>query len=316
MVASAQGIDVSDWQGLVNWATAANGLTFAICRATEGLGGPGTASPDPWLAANWAGMRAAGLARGAYHFLHPALDGASQARYFVSVLRALPGGLQPSDMLMLDNETYGPSGVATSAVARAFMAELRSLCPHNPIAVYTYMSFAKAGYCQGLGGYPLWIAYPSSTPPSLTGTPWSSWAFWQWGVRGTDQDAFNGTAADFRKWLAAFNPVPPVNPPDPPTMEADVYSGQIPASNKVPVPVVKGSVTRVGLYCDVGLNGNTSQVVRVAVYSEAKSYSQIVNVTLTAARPQWVEFDEGDVEAVSFSRGAADGSASVGYFIA
>jgi lysozyme len=202
-VASAQGLDVSNYQGRFNWA-GTRGLSFGINRVTQGLGAGGTNSPDPEARWNHAAIRDAGLHRGAYHFLDPYLDGAAQARYMVATLSAY--GLVDDDMLWCDNETNGPSPGAVARCAGAFMTELHTLRPQNPAGVYTYISFAKQGNCQGLGGWPLWLAYPNATAP-LPPPPWVKWRFWQWGTRnGVDADAFNGTAADLDAWIAGFHP--------------------------------------------------------------------------------------------------------------
>ena len=104
MAADARGIDVSNFSGQFNWA-ATSGLSFGICRASQGLGATGTNSPDPFLTWNWPRIKAKGLARGAYHFLDPRLSGAQQASYFVETVSK--AGLETTDMLWLDNEAPG-----------------------------------------------------------------------------------------------------------------------------------------------------------------------------------------------------------------
>lgn len=211
-VQSAQGLDVSDFQGAYNWAGAVKaypGLAFGVFRLTQGLGAPGTVSPDPDAAWNHAQIRDNGLRRGAYHFLDPRLDGAAQARYFTGAHDRL--GFTGKDMLFCDNETAGSSPQATAACAEAFMAELVTLRPHNPVGVYTYINFANEGNCAGLERYPLWLAYPAASAPKPP-PPWVAWTFWQWGQRnGIDADAFNGTIAGLDAWIASFQP--PAGPP-------------------------------------------------------------------------------------------------------
>jgi GH25 family lysozyme M1 (1,4-beta-N-acetylmuramidase) len=216
-VASAQGLDVSNFQGRFPWK-AQSGLAFGIYRLTQGLGGPGMNSPDPQAAWNHAQIAAGGLIRGAYHFLDPRLGGEKQAAYFVAQHASL--GTLPADMLWLDNESAnGESPAAVAACARAFMAELKTLLPRNPAGVYTFIDFAREGYCAGLGGYPLWLAYPDATAPAAP-PPWAAWTFWQWGSRdGTDADAFNGDTAGLHSWLASFAPPSPATPPSPPAAE-------------------------------------------------------------------------------------------------
>lgn len=207
MVASAQGLDVADFQGAYRWDEAKQripNLAFGTFRLTQGLGGPGTVSPDPDAAWNHAQIAAHGLHRGLYHFLDPHLSGEQQAAYFVAEHAKL--GTTPADMLWLDNETAGTSPAETSACAAGFMTELDKLVPHNPRGVYTFISFAREGNCDGLSGYPLWLAYPSASAPA-TPPPWHRWQFWQFGLRnGVDADAFNGTATQLDDWIASFRP--------------------------------------------------------------------------------------------------------------
>jgi len=206
-VQSAQGLDVSDFSGQYRWDEAKKSipdLQFGIYRLTQGLGASGTVSPDPDAAWNHAQIAAQGLQRGAYHFLDPHLGGEAQAGYFVTEHAKL--GTTPADMLWLDNETAGASVAETAACAVAFMAELDKLIPHNPRGVYTFIDFAREGNCDGLSGYPLWLAYPSAAAPA-TPPPWHRFTFWQWGQRnGTDTDAFNGTASQLDDWIAGFRP--------------------------------------------------------------------------------------------------------------
>src|SRR5215210_3716494 len=74
------GIDVSHWQGTINWASAAAGKQFAFTKATEG-----TTYVDPTVATNTSGAQNAGLLTGVYHFAHPDTDtAASEAQHFVA----------------------------------------------------------------------------------------------------------------------------------------------------------------------------------------------------------------------------------------
>src|SRR3984885_4941180 len=118
-VQSAQGLDVSNYQGKFNWS-AVTGLSFGIYRMTQGLG-QNTNSPDPDAAWNNAQLKTQALIRGAYHFFDPTLSGAAQAQYFVTQRSLI--GLNSSDMLWLDHETAGTSPADTSAAAAAFMTE-------------------------------------------------------------------------------------------------------------------------------------------------------------------------------------------------
>src|SRR5215467_2433878 len=126
MVASAQGVDISNWNPTETPAGLA-GLSFAICKATEALN-----FTDPSFAANWAAIKTAGIARGAYHFLHPDLDGATQAKYFIAAVKAR--GLAAGDMLWCDSETVDPRA---DVCTLAFLRECVTLAPPGVI-VGTY----------------------------------------------------------------------------------------------------------------------------------------------------------------------------------
>jgi lysozyme len=217
-VASAQGLDVSNFQGRYDWAAAKKStpaLAFGIHRVTQGLG-RGVNSPDPTASWNHGAIKAEGLHRGGYHFLDPVLDGGAQARYFADTWDRL--GLNASDMLWLDNEDNKGGAISAAriaACAQAFMAELHHLLPHNPKGVYSNLNFGMIGADSGLGRWPWWAAHPGGAPASPP--PWSTWTFWQWGTRnGVDADAFNGTAAHLDAWISSFRPAPPAPKQDGP----------------------------------------------------------------------------------------------------
>jgi GH25 family lysozyme M1 (1,4-beta-N-acetylmuramidase) len=270
MTGLAQGIDVSNYAGEFDWA-GTSGLSFGICRASQGLGASGTNSPDPYLSWNWPRIKEKGLARGAYHFLDPYLDGAEQASYFVDTVGAV--GLETADMLWLDNETAGASPAAVAGCARDFMARLTALRPNNPRGVYSYWDFITSGNCAGLGGYPLWLAiYQTATPGAPA--PWTSWKFWQnGGTSNHDDDVFDGTAADLNVWISSFQPI----------VEEEVQSGQLNnGANAVTVITVPpGSGTQIAFGCDNGIQGLAPAVLRVAIYDTYWHVTNSVTVDST-----------------------------------
>jgi GH25 family lysozyme M1 (1,4-beta-N-acetylmuramidase) len=222
VVASAQGLDVSNFQGNFGWSAVKAGypsLAFGIYKMTEG-----TTFTDPFARHNHDGIAGAALRHGAYHFLRPGSDGTAQAQFFVAQHRKI--GLTADDMLWLDNEVAdGKTPGQVAACARAFMTELDRICPHNPKGVYTMVSFATGGENAGLGKWPLWLAHPSSTAP-VPPPPWARWSFWQWGTRnGIDADAFNGTASQLATWLASFGPQVTAGPRKHLTKAGDTLNG-------------------------------------------------------------------------------------------
>lgn len=78
--AGVPGIDVSNWQGSVDWTAQWNaGKRFAYVKATEGTG-----YTSPSFAQQYNGSYNVGMVRGSYHFALPnTSSGATQANYFV-----------------------------------------------------------------------------------------------------------------------------------------------------------------------------------------------------------------------------------------
>ena len=188
------GLDISHWQGTVNWAAMTGaGLQFCIVKATEGTG-----YRDPQFSRNWSMMRTYWCFRGAYHFARPNLNAVTQARFFHSTVNPRPGDFQ----LVLDLEVTGGLGPAALwSWTQAFNAEIRRLTGRSCI-VYTSPSFwtSRVGNPTSNLGMPLWIAHWGVGRPTVP-RAWSTWSFWQWTSSGAwpgttgriDMDTFNGT---------------------------------------------------------------------------------------------------------------------------
>jgi len=200
------GIDVSHYQAVVDWAAVATGgEIFAFAKASEGA-----SVSDRYFADNWAGIKAAGLLRGAYHFFHPSVDPTQQANNFLNCLAAANGGspvLAPGDLpVTLDLEvTDGATAANVLAGAATWLTAVEAATGKTPI-VYTFVSFWKStlGNPPDLSQYPLWVAQLKVSSPAAIGG-WDNWLFWQFdiqpltGVPGsTDLDAFNGSYADLQ----------------------------------------------------------------------------------------------------------------------
>ncbi|MFF5212108.1 glycoside hydrolase family 25 protein [Streptosporangium sp. NPDC000396] len=186
------GIDVSNWQGAVDWDRhARNGVAFAFAKATEG--GRFT---DRWFGRNWTGMRENWMVCGAYHFARPTGDPEAQANHFLQVV-GQAGGLRRGDLLALDLETSDrmpPHKVAR--FARRWCQVVTAQAEVRPV-VYTYLTFAQKGNCDGLEGYPLWISAPDHPTgrPDVPG-PWRRWTIHQHSTRPLDRNVFLGTRAE------------------------------------------------------------------------------------------------------------------------
>jgi GH25 family lysozyme M1 (1,4-beta-N-acetylmuramidase) len=203
--AVTRGIDVSHYDGIIDWAKVkASGIDFAFIKATEN-----TNFVDPELATNWKGAGAAGVIRGAYHFLRPEVDAVAQADFFV----ATAGAPQPGDLpLALDLEvTDSLTGAQVVTAAQTFLARVQEKSGRVPV-VYTSASFwtTIAGPATGFDSYALWVAHWTTSCPNVP-TAWPDWRFWQNSATGTvpgitgsanvDVDQFNGSLAALQAYV-------------------------------------------------------------------------------------------------------------------
>jgi GH25 family lysozyme M1 (1,4-beta-N-acetylmuramidase) len=189
-----QGIDVSHWQGSVNWTSVKNsGRKFAFCKATEG-----TTYTDPQFSTNWSHMKSAGLIRGAYHFGRPGSNPTTQADYFCNVVHPTSGDLQ----MMLDIETT--DGKTPSQVRSWIVSFINRIVYRTgrPGIIYTGFYFWRDSAGNGSNlNCPLFLAAYVSNPASYVPAAWSYFTFWQYtssgsvpGVSGNvDLDCFNGS---------------------------------------------------------------------------------------------------------------------------
>ena len=202
--AQLQGIDVSHYQGTVNWTSVKNsGRTFGFAKATEG-----TTYTDPNFAANWKNMKAAGVIPGAYHFGHPGTDAVAQAKYFVNTVKAAQGGLSGGLQLVLDIETTdGQSAAAVKTWIQTFVTEIQTLTG-KPAIIYTGFYFWRDSAGNSTNNYncPLWIASYTASP--TIPAAWTTYTFWQYSDSGTvsgvsggvDVDKFNGSLTTLKKF--------------------------------------------------------------------------------------------------------------------
>jgi lysozyme len=173
---NAQGIDVSHYQGIVNWPQVGQaGIEFAFAKATDGL-----TWTDPQFGVNWQGMKAAGILRGAYHFFEPTDDAAGQAQFFLQTVKLAAGDLPPA----LDVETAGSSPAALWEGVETWLQTVAAATGVQPF-LYMDPAFANANLAPtSLAAYPLWIADYGVAEPTLP-TGWSNWLLWQHSQSGT-----------------------------------------------------------------------------------------------------------------------------------
>ncbi len=166
------GVDVSKWQGDIQWDKLAQKAAFAFIKATQGT------FTDPKFQRNWTESQKR-ILRGAYHFWAPDASAEAQADHFINTLRAQEdtGELPP----VLDLE----KGPVTWNEVQTWMDRVEEALGRTPI-LYTSVGFAKP-----LGPppkrWPLWVAHYQQRRPTLP-PGWTRWTFWQFTERGDGKD--------------------------------------------------------------------------------------------------------------------------------
>jgi lysozyme len=206
-----QGIDVSYWQGDIDWQRAqAAGVRFVFIKATEGGD-----HLDPKFLDNWHGAKAAGAARGAYHFVYWCRPAHEQALWFMLNVPADPDALPP----VLDVEWNSHSKTCPHRIPRdKAIAKIKTLLEamqahtgKRPI-IYTDLKFHREVLEGEFTDYHFWLRSVAAPPETVYRN--RKWAFWQFtttgrvpGIAGpVDRNSFNGSRGDWERvlnWLQA-----------------------------------------------------------------------------------------------------------------
>ncbi|AKU18149.1 lysozyme [Luteipulveratus mongoliensis] len=196
IAATVGGIDVSKWQGNVDWASWwGQGMRFAYVKATEG-----DYYVNPYFSQQYNGSYNVGMVRGAYHFATPNdSGGAAQADYFLAHGggwsrdgKTLPG------VLDIEYNPYGATcyGLSQSAMVswiKAFTDRYKARTSRD-VVIYTTTDWWTS--CTGNSAAfnttnPLWVARYNTSPGTLPGG-WGFYTFWQYTDSPLDKDYFNG----------------------------------------------------------------------------------------------------------------------------
>lgn len=204
---SVHGVDVSRWQGDVDWKKLrSQGANFAWIKATDGGD-----HLDPMFRKNWREAKQAGLKRGAYHFFYWCRTAGEQADWFIRNVPREAGALPP----VIDVEWNGqsscktrPSRARVLEKMQVFMDKLEQHYGQRPI-IYTAPDFYADNLKGAFPDYPFWLRAVAQHPSKVY--PGRDWLFWQYsgsglshGVKGKiDLNAFHGTESQWRRWIAS-----------------------------------------------------------------------------------------------------------------
>lgn len=194
--AQTSGIDVSKWQGNVDWASYwGQGKRFAYVKATEG-----TTYQNSYFAQQYNGSYNVGMIRGSYHFALPDNStGTAQADWFVNHGggwsgdgRTLPGVLD-IEYNPYGATCYGLSQASMRSWIAAFTSRYKARTGRDAVIYSTtsWWTTCTGNTSQFSATNPLWIARYNTSPGTLP-AGWAYYTFWQYTDSPLDQDYFNG----------------------------------------------------------------------------------------------------------------------------
>lgn len=198
------GIDISRYQGnLVTEITTADGLHFAICKATQGV-----TYVDPEFRLNWQTITEKGLIRGAYHFYVCSDDPVQQAQHFSETI----SDIKNDDIApVLDIEQGSMSSTTNVAQMQKdiliFLQNVEKQTGRKPI-LYTDYAFAQQYLLSpAFAAYDLWLAEYSGAPQPKVPETWKTKGYKIWqksdsydvNSQQIDYDVHFGTVAELIK---------------------------------------------------------------------------------------------------------------------
>ena len=167
-----QGVDVSSYQGEIDWKVMSPNIDFAFIKATEG-----SEYVDEKYEYNIKNVADTELYYGAYHFFSYDSRSKEQAEHFIKTVEKKSGMLAP----VIDLEFYGEyekSPKDSSDVVPEVSDMAKALEEHygiKPIIYATGKSYDKYIKDSELADYPLWIRNVYFKPLFA-----GDWVFWQY----------------------------------------------------------------------------------------------------------------------------------------
>lgn len=171
-----EGIDVSHYQGRINWAAVAQSgqVGYAYIKASESV-----SFIDENYQYNLTEARKYGINVGSYHFYRAHVDQEAQLRHMFSIINPAQQDLIP----VVDVETA--NGVPVETFANRLHRFLKAVEEHygRPPILYTYVNFYNTYLAhRGFNHYPLFIAFYQDRIPSVSDG--NSYFIWQYTSKG------------------------------------------------------------------------------------------------------------------------------------
>jgi lysozyme len=197
----AEGVDVSKWQGVIDWNKMASRADFSFIRSSYGL------TQDQKYQQNITGASSNGVYEGIYHYFMNNILPESQAQYFATFYNndhALPPAVDIED----------PKNIPSDLRNRVwrFLQSYEGITDVRPM-IYTSPGYWNAwiGNTEWAKDYELWVAHWGAVRPTIP-AGFTDWTFWQYTNKGyaadygassswIDLDFFNGTNEELDEYV-------------------------------------------------------------------------------------------------------------------
>ena len=174
----AVGIDVSEYQGTIDWTKVDTleskyAIRFAFIRATVGMD-----RVDQAFEENWLGAKKNKLIRGAYHYYRPNENSLEQAALFIKTVHLHKGDLPP--VLDIEKLSENQSMARLKIGLRRWLEAVEAHYKMKPI-IYTGEKYYDDFLKEEFSDYLFWIANYNFYREKIK----DDWLFWQFTEKGT-----------------------------------------------------------------------------------------------------------------------------------
>ena len=176
--AKAVGIDVSEYQGAIDWPAVSAieekfPIQFVFIRATVG-----NDRVDKAFDENWLGAKDRKIIRGAYHYYRPNENSLEQAALYIKTVRLYKGDLPP--VLDIEKLPENQSVARLKIGLRRWLEAVESHYKVKPI-IYTGEKYYDDFLKEEFSDYLFWIANYNFYREKMK----EDWLFWQFTEKGS-----------------------------------------------------------------------------------------------------------------------------------
>lgn len=172
-----EGIDVSNWQGYINYEQVKNdGIEIVYIKSSQGNN-----IVDTYFRINYNNAKANDLKVGFYHFLtaRNEEEAIKQAEFFLSVI----SNTSPDCKLAMDFEVFGDLTVSeVNNISQVFLERVKEITGKDVIIYSDTFNASNVFEAELAQKYPLWIAEYGVEMPRETN--WETWQGFQYTSRG------------------------------------------------------------------------------------------------------------------------------------